>query len=157
EARTLAAARRIVDAGAAIPVRIGVHRGAVFAGDVGPHYRRTYTVMGDTVNLAARLMAAGPPGHVYASAPVVERAAGFGATALEPMQVKGKRAPVYAFDIGAARTGTGATLSARTLDLPFVGREAELAMLVQLSQQANAGHGAMVSVAGTSGIGKTRL
>ena len=58
----LATARRIVDARTELPVRIGVHRGAVFAGDVGPPYRRTYTVMGDTVNLAARLMGAAAAG-----------------------------------------------------------------------------------------------
>ena len=46
-----------------LPVRIGVHRGAVFAGDIGPLYRRTYTVMGDAVNLAARADGEGRAGH----------------------------------------------------------------------------------------------
>ena len=51
-----------------LPLRIGVHRGPIFAGDVGPRYRRTYTVMGDTVNLAARLMARAEPGQILATA-----------------------------------------------------------------------------------------
>ena len=67
EERMLLALRRIADTERRIPVRIGVNRGGVFAGDIGPLYRRTYTVMGDTVNLAARLMAKAPPGEIYAT------------------------------------------------------------------------------------------
>ncbi len=62
EERMLLALRKIVSSELPISVRIGVHRGAVFAGDIGPFYRRTYTVMGDAVNLAARLMAKADPG-----------------------------------------------------------------------------------------------
>ena len=46
-----------------VPVRIGVNKGHVFAGDIGPGYRRTYTVMGDAVNLAARVMSMAVPGR----------------------------------------------------------------------------------------------
>ena len=73
EERMLLALRRIVDADLPIPVRIGVNRGAIFAGDIGPFYRRTYTVMGDAVNLSARLMAKAAPGHIYATADVLDR------------------------------------------------------------------------------------
>ena len=59
----LLALRKIVETELPIPVRIGVHRGSVFAGDIGPLYRRTYTVMGDAVNLSARLMAKAEPGR----------------------------------------------------------------------------------------------
>ena len=43
-----------------LPLRIGVNRGSVFCGDVGAPFRRAYTIMGDAVNLAARLMAHAP-------------------------------------------------------------------------------------------------
>src|SRR5439155_5780907 len=65
EERMLRAMRLIVDRANGISVRAGVHRGRVFAGDVGPPYRKTYTVMGDAVNLAARLMAKAGPGEVF--------------------------------------------------------------------------------------------
>ena len=68
----LLTARAIVDAETTIPVRIGVNKGPVFSGDIGPPYRRTYTVMGDAVNLAARVMAKAEPGQVLATEPVLE-------------------------------------------------------------------------------------
>ena len=72
----LLAMRHIVEAGTRLPVRIGVNRGYVFTGEVGPPFRRTYAVMGDVVNLAARLCAKAPWGEVYATEPVLDRARG---------------------------------------------------------------------------------
>ena len=57
-----------------LPVRVGVNRGHVFAGEVGPPYRRTYTVMGDVVNLAARLCAKAPWRAIYATEPACSTA-----------------------------------------------------------------------------------
>ena len=105
-----------------------MHRGPIFAGDVGPRYRRTYTVMGDTVNLAARLMARAEPGQILATADVLDRSrASFETTALEPFYVKGKRHPVEAFAVGAAqrRVETGIA------NLPLVGRDAEIAAFTE--------------------------
>ena len=48
------AMRAILDGESRLGVRAGVNRGHVFAGNIGTQYRSTYTVMGDTVNLAAR-------------------------------------------------------------------------------------------------------
>ncbi|MGZ8734906.1 MAG: adenylate/guanylate cyclase domain-containing protein, partial [Acidimicrobiia bacterium] len=126
EERMLAAALRIVDAGTELPVRIGVHRGAVFAGDVGPPYRRTYTVMGDTVNLAARLMGAAKPGQIVTTAEVLDRSPTFGAETLPPMRVKGKREPVHAFTVIGARRARAGAVAGGGHQLPFVGRDAEL-------------------------------
>ncbi len=138
EARMLAAVRHIVDAETAVPVRVGVNRGPVFAGDVGPHYRRTYTVMGDTVNLAARLMAKAAPGTIVATAAVVDRSPGFATTALPPFAVKGKRAPVHAFEVGGA-TRSRARAGAFARELPFRGRQNELWHLQSLLTDARQG------------------
>ena len=101
EGRMLLTLRSIVDAGTELPVRIGVNKGNVFAGDVGPSYRRTYTVIGDAVNLAARVMSMAVPGQILATGPVLDASSvAFNAVALEPFMVKGKKDPVHASMVG---------------------------------------------------------
>jgi class 3 adenylate cyclase len=100
EQRLLRAVRSIVDASPPLPVHVGVSRGRVFAGQVGSDFRRTYTVLGDTAALAARLMARAGPNEILVSAEAFRRTAGsFAANELEPFLVKGKSAPVEAFRI----------------------------------------------------------
>jgi len=102
EERMLLTLREVMDGNRRIPIRIGVNKGPVFAGDIGPFYRRTYTVMGDAVNLAARLMAKAEPGEILATADVLDPSRSrFEARALAPFQVKGKVHPVHAFAVGA--------------------------------------------------------
>jgi class 3 adenylate cyclase len=108
EERMLRAMRRIAERDRVLPVRIGVNRGHVFAGEIGPWYRRTYTVMGDTVNLAARVMAKAVPGQILATTGVLEQAhSPFATEALEPFYVKGKSRPVTAFAVGPPRPVSG--------------------------------------------------
>ncbi len=68
EERMLRTVRAIVDAGPPLPVRIGVSAGRVFTGQVGASFRRTYTVLGDTAALAARLMARAAEDEIWVSA-----------------------------------------------------------------------------------------
>lgn len=155
EGRMLRAVRRIADAGVAFPLRIGVNRGHVFAGEIGTDFRSTYTVMGDTVNLAARLMAAAPAGAVYASPSVLDRSRTlFETTALEPFRVKGKTAPVQAYAVG--RQGEARVERAHG-ELPFTGRASEVERLEAVLDSAAAGRGAVVTILGDTGIGKSRL
>jgi predicted ATPase/class 3 adenylate cyclase len=157
EGRILRALRQVVEADLPLDVRAGVNRGHVFAGEVGSRYRRTYTVMGDTVNLAARLMARAPVGHLLSTASVVQRSrSGFETTELEPFTVKGKSAPVHALDVGPQR---GAADTEASIDwLPFAGREAELDALGEVLEQVRAeGQGHAVEIVGAVGSGKSRL
>ena len=100
EGRLLRALRSIADADLPLPLQIGVNDGHVFAGTIGATHRATFTVMGDTVNLAARLMSAAPAGEVYATPGVLDRSRPVFATrALEPFSVKGKAQPVQAYAV----------------------------------------------------------
>ncbi len=155
EGRMLRTVRRIADLDSSFDVKIGVNRGHVFSGEIGSSHRATYTIMGDTVNLAARLMAAAPAGSIYTSPGVIDQArTAYEVTDVEPFRVKGKSEPVRAFALGAEvgpreRTGSGGS--------PFVGRDEELDRLRSLFEDARAGRGNAIVVSGPRGIGKTRL
>jgi class 3 adenylate cyclase/tetratricopeptide (TPR) repeat protein len=156
EERMLLALRRIVDAELPIAIRIGVNRGYVFAGDIGPAYRRTYTVMGDAVNLAARLMAKAEPGSIYATADVLDRSnTVFETTELEPFAVKGKARPIQAWAVGRAKGSR--TRHVELERLPLIGREPELARMREALAAARAGTGRLIEIVGEAGVGKTRL
>ena len=153
--RMLLALRSVMDAPLSIPIRVGVNRGPVFAGDIGPRYRRTYTVMGDAVNLAARVMAKAEPGQLLATASVLEASlVTFEVTELEPFLVKGKRDPVRAFQVGRA---AGSKRAAVADALPLAGRRDELETFEEALAGARAGRGRLLEIVGPPGIGKTRL
>ena len=155
EHRMLLTVREVMDAGNRLAIRIGVNRGAVFVGEIGPPYRRTFTVMGDAVNLSARLMAKAAPGQVVVAPEVLSRSrTSFATDELEPFLVKGKAKPVRAFLLGAAE---GEQEVGPTELIPFVGHAEELAILEALATAAAAGSGRMVEVVGEPGVGKTRL
>jgi adenylate cyclase len=75
--------------------RIAVNTGPAVVGNVGADLQRSFTVIGDTVNLAARLQAAARPGEVVIG-PTTREGLGDRATVvpLGAQQVKGKREPV---------------------------------------------------------------
>jgi class 3 adenylate cyclase/tetratricopeptide (TPR) repeat protein len=156
EERILLALRQIIEAELPLPVKAGVNRGPVFTGEVGPDYRRWYAVMGDTVNLAARVMGKAPAGHVYATRDVVRRVEGhFRLSPLEPFAVKGKARPVQAWDVGApVRSGVHDAVRPQ---LPLVGRERELDALRAAVVGARRGSGTLVELVGETGSGKSRL
>ncbi|HXV71881.1 MAG TPA: adenylate/guanylate cyclase domain-containing protein, partial [Acidimicrobiia bacterium] len=156
EGRVLRAARKIIDSGGRLPIRIGINRGHVFSGNVGTFFRRTYTVMGDTVNLAARLMAAAGPGQIYATPDVLNLSSTlYNSDSLPPFDVKGKSHPIQAFSV---LEETGVRPPETASELPFRGRDAELEMLVGIVNTCSRlGRGGVMTISGDTGIGKSRL
>ncbi len=156
EGRILRAMRRILDAPQKFHLRAGINRGHVFTGDVGTSFRRTFTVMGDTVNLAARLMASAGSGQLYASPQVLDESSTlFRTEALEPFRVKGKEALVQAYEVCEE---IGTRPPDMTHELPFHGREPEMQMLISIvTTCAQVGRGGMMTIVGDTGIGKSRL
>src|SRR5205823_83354 len=74
-----------------LEIGIGVSSGPLVAGNVGGRRQMEYTVIGDTVNLSARLTGRAGAGEVWASAAtVVGLPEGIFREELPPVQVKGK-------------------------------------------------------------------
>ncbi|MFO7570974.1 MAG: tetratricopeptide repeat protein [Gaiellaceae bacterium] len=159
EERMLRTVRAVVDAGVPLPVHIGVSEGRVFAGQVGASFRRTYTVLGDTAALAARLMARAGEDEIWVSAGAFSRGgARFEATELEPFHVKGKSEPVQAVVLGdLAAEGARPEDGSSEKKLPFVDRERERAVLAASVAPVRMGFGTFVELVGEPGIGKSRL
>lgn len=83
-----------------LTVSIGIASGPMVAGNIGSHERVDYTVIGDTVNLAARLEAKAQSGECVISAATAGQIdAKFVLDAMEPFKVKGKEMPVTAFKV----------------------------------------------------------
>ena len=167
--RLLRAVQVAVSRAGVLPLRAGINHGRVFAGDFGPPFRRTYSIKGDAINVAARVMAHAAPGEVLATGEVMSHARGGYATEpVAPFFVKGKTRAIEAVLLGppgAVRPTPGAPTAAGEVgatafaidDAPFVGRQAEVAAVTTRAQQALQGHGSLVEIVGEPGIGKSRL
>ena len=158
-ARMQATVRRLVaeesGGGRQLGLRVGLNTGEVIAG-VQAHL--AYTVVGDTVNTASRLSDAAGVGAVVAGRDTALATMPIASwRALQPLRLKGKREPVEAFELmglrpsGASRLGLGD-------EAPFLGRDAELGLLVGRFFDASERESARsVVVTGEAGVGKTRL
>ncbi len=138
----------------ALKQRIGVNTGDVFAGNVGSILRQEYSVMGDEVNLASRLMGVAGEGEVLISKATAQQVRDtFELAAHEPVRVKGKSAPVRCYQVVRVAAGRewGSPQGA------LFGREEELGLALDLLRQAREGHGAVLDLVSEAGMGKSRL
>ncbi|MGB7167223.1 MAG: adenylate/guanylate cyclase domain-containing protein, partial [Mycobacterium sp.] len=134
-------------------LRVGLNSGEVIAGEIGSG-PFGYTAIGEQVGMAQRMESVAPPGGVVLSAStarLVEGAATLGDAEL--VQIKGADKPVAAKRLlgMAERPAVGRAES------NLVGRRWELSAAESLLDRAVDGHGAVVTVVGSPGIGKSRL
>jgi class 3 adenylate cyclase len=119
--------------GVGFAVRIGLNTGPVIVGRVGSDMRYEYAPMGGSVNLAARMQAAARPSSILISHHVHRFVAPlFDVKETGPIRVKGLAEPVQAYRVLGPKTVPGAMRGLAGLQSPMVGREAELAELLQL-------------------------
>ena len=158
-ARMQQAVRRVVEeesgGGRRLGLRVGLNTGEVLAG-VQAHL--SYTVIGDTVNTASRLSDAAGIGAVFAGRETALATMSIASwRALQPLRLKGKREAVTAYELIGLRPA-GATRMGLGDEAPFVGRDAELGLLIgRLLDVVDAQAPRAVLVSGEAGVGKTRL
>jgi class 3 adenylate cyclase/tetratricopeptide (TPR) repeat protein len=153
------AVRRVLDdergGGAPLGLRVGLNTGDVVA---GIQAALEYTVIGDTVNTAARLADVAAVGAVYAGAPTAQATRHVAAwRQLRPLRLKGKREPVEAYELLGPRDAPG-TRSGLGDEAPFVGREAELGQVAgRLTEVVGRGEPRVLVMTAEAGLGKTRF
>jgi class 3 adenylate cyclase/tetratricopeptide (TPR) repeat protein len=139
-------------------VRVGIHTGLVVVGEVGTAAHTEYTAMGETTNVAARLQSRAEPGTVLISASthrLVRRL--FDVTSLGKLTLKGRSAPIAAYQVVEPRVGPGSSRGIEGMTSPLVGRDEELGLLQARISALTEGRGALVLLAGEAGLGKSRL
>jgi class 3 adenylate cyclase/tetratricopeptide (TPR) repeat protein len=144
--------------GVDLRVRIGVATGLVVVGDEqSGDIKDMGAVAGEAANLAARLQALAGPNGIVISA-VTRQLAGeaFDYRDLGLLQLRGFSRPIAAYQVIGEREIS--RLAARSAaPTPFVGRDAEIAMLLASWQRTASGRGGVVILAGEAGIGKSRI
>ncbi|HET6534518.1 MAG TPA: adenylate/guanylate cyclase domain-containing protein [Actinoplanes sp.] len=153
------AVRRVLDdergGGAPAGLRVGLNTGEVVA---GIQASIEYTVIGDTVNTAARLADAAAVGGVYAgtrTSAATRHVASW--RQLRPLRLKGKREPVPAYELLGLHDAPG-TRSGLGDEAPFVGRETELGRVSgRLTEAIDTGTPRLMVMTAEAGIGKTRF
>ncbi|MGC5017558.1 adenylate/guanylate cyclase domain-containing protein [Micromonospora sp. DT47] len=153
------AVRRVLDdergGGASLGLRVGLNTGDVIA---GIQAAIEYTVIGDTVNTAARLADAAAVGAVYAGArtsAATRHVASW--RALRPLRLKGKREPVEAYELLGLLDAPG-TRSGLGDEAPFVGRETEIGRVAgRMAEVIDRGEPRVLLMTAEAGIGKSRF
>jgi class 3 adenylate cyclase len=151
-------ARLEAEPGVDLKCRVGIATGDVVVGEVFGAKERWETVVGPTPILAARLQAAASPQSVVVDRSTCRELRGsFIVEQLPPLSLKGFSEPVPAWRVLAPLPRESRFSARFSTPSPVVGRDAELALMLDSWRKARHGDGRAVLVSGEPGIGKSRL
>jgi len=143
--------------GQPLSMHSGINTGLVVTGNVEVE-RGTHGVAGDTINVAARLSAAAKAGDILIDHETFKRTEGyFQFEDLEPVQLKGKKNAVQIHRYLAIKDQPQKVHRLHGLRAELIGRKAEMAQLSEAVDRLRQGKGAVFSIIGTAGTGKSRL
>jgi class 3 adenylate cyclase len=140
--------------GVDLQLRVGLNSGQVIAGEIGSG-PFGYTAVGEQVGMAQRMESVAPPGGVMLSASTARLVAGAAVLGeAEMVRIKGADKPVSAYRLLGVSDRDRRAAGAESA---LVGRRWEMAAVESLLERAIDGHGTVVTVVGSPGIGKSRL
>jgi len=143
--------------GRSLSMHTGINTGLVVTGQVDQK-GGTPGVLGDTINLASRLSGLAKAGEILVGSVTYQLGGGhFTFERLEPVQVKGKAEAVQVYRLLSPKEKPLTFHRTFGLRADLIGRKAELARLREAVQRLRQGKGAIFSICGDAGTGKTRL
>jgi class 3 adenylate cyclase/predicted ATPase len=145
--------------GAPLELRIGINSGLAVTGILGTKEQAAYTVIGESVNLAARLESLAKPGRILISANVHQRTrAFFDFSPKKEIQVKGVERPVAVYETVGLRSVAESPRGLPGAPELYLGRDQERKILDDhIAELIQDQRGRLILVQGEAGMGKTRL
>ncbi|MEN6464757.1 MAG: adenylate/guanylate cyclase domain-containing protein [Syntrophaceae bacterium] len=144
-------------AGQPVAMHTGINTGLVVTGEVSLK-DGTHGVLGDTINVAARLVGLAKMDQIVVGPETYRQAEGyFDFEKLEPATVKGKTEPLQLYRVLQARQEPIKTHRHAELNSELIGRDAEMALLAQAVEYLKRGTVSVISIIGDVGTGKSRL
>ena len=145
--------------GVEVQLRIGLNSGAIVVRAIGNDLHMDYSAIGQTTHLAARMEQPATAGSIRLTAATLRLVEGLvRVNPLGPIPVKGLAEAVEVFElVGASAVRRRLQAGAARGLTHFVGRETEMAALIQALAWAGAGRGQVVAAVGEAGVGKSRL
>jgi class 3 adenylate cyclase/tetratricopeptide (TPR) repeat protein len=144
--------------GTTLGLHVGINTGRVIAGQIGSQHQSDYSVMGDAVNLAARLEDASSDGEIFVGSNTYQKTEQiFEFEAIPALALKGKEEPVPAWRLRGLKSSPARIRGHPGLQASLIGRDAELRVVNSVATRLQDGKGGVIAIIGEAGLGKSRL
>ena len=141
-----------------LQLQMGITQGLMLAGAYGGETRKTFSALGDDVNLAARLMTTARENEILLSSHVHKAVNEYFTFEARPaVMVKGKSKPIPSYQLIGESRRRALRLQEPNYALPMVGRQAELKRIEEKLDLAKEGKSQVIGIVAEAGLGKSRL